>query len=367
MPKVSVIIPAYNQAQFLSTAINSVLAQTFQDFEVIVTNDGSTDNTPEILARYGERICVINQENAGLSAARNAGMRLAQGELVAFLDSDDFWYPDMLLYTVTFFDKHPEMDVVYTKFDKVNEIGEVIWRAGKGGSPGFDNYLWTLLLGNIFPPLVVVIRRACFDCCGMFDEKLIAAEDWDMWIRLAAHGYHFGSVPFSLGAYRLHSDSMSHNFDRQLHALFGVIEKNFQSLALSKDLRDLKPHAYVSQWVDAAMDAFEVGALQQSRHYLIEAAKCYRRAPCNAQAVRYYLGFVPPWVESQEFVAELTSSLPENVRREALATFRRRVADTEYKHGNYFRAVIFILRGIWCWPPSLLKVIRHLLNRVLAR
>ncbi len=183
-PSVSVIIPTYNRGWTLRAAVDSVLAQTYRDFELIVVDDGSTDDTAEILQSYGPDIQVLRQANAGVSAARNAGVRLAKGAFIAFLDSDDRWLPDKLGVQVDFFTSHPEAVICQT---------EEIWiRKGKRVNP---KKVHQKPSGRIFKaslalclvsPSAVMLHKALFDEIGRFDEALPACEDYDLWLRVSA-------------------------------------------------------------------------------------------------------------------------------------------------------------------------------------
>jgi glycosyltransferase involved in cell wall biosynthesis len=181
--RVSVIIPTYNRAWCLSEAIDSVLAQTFQDMELIVVDDGSTDDTDTILAGYGGQARLLRQTNQGVSAARNHGMRYARGDLLAFLDSDDLWHPDKLLRQAAFFDTHPEAMICQS---------EEIWmRRGVRVNPKrrhrkpsgwiFEASLALCLVS----PSAVMMRRGLLEDMGGFDESLPACEDYDLWLRVS--------------------------------------------------------------------------------------------------------------------------------------------------------------------------------------
>ncbi|OQX24791.1 MAG: glycosyl transferase [Desulfobacteraceae bacterium IS3] len=182
-PRVSVIIPAFNRSRMLKEAVDSVLAQDFTDFELIVTDDGSTDDTPEILQSYQENIIVIRQENKGVSAARNAGIAAASGEYLAFLDSDDLWLPGKLSEQIAFFNSHPDALICQT---------EEIWiRNGIRVNPKLKH---RKLSGMIFEPSLhlclvspsaVMIKRRLFETVGLFDESLPACEDYDLWLRIS--------------------------------------------------------------------------------------------------------------------------------------------------------------------------------------
>ena len=182
-PQVSVIIPTYNRGWILKEAIDSVLAQDYKDLELIVVDDGSTDNTFEILASYGNDIKVLFQENKGVSAARNRGITEASGQLIAFLDSDDLWLPRKLSTQVGFFNQMPDALICQT---------EEIWvrngirvnpkkRHKKPSGMIFEPSLELCLVS----PSAVMTRRSLFDRVGEFDVTLSACEDYDLWLRIS--------------------------------------------------------------------------------------------------------------------------------------------------------------------------------------
>jgi glycosyltransferase involved in cell wall biosynthesis len=182
-PRVSVIIPTYNRARIIEEAVDSVLAQDYKDFELIIVDDGSTDNTSEVLAPYGNEASILFQENKGVSAARNRGIAEASGMLIAFLDSDDLWLPQKLSAQVEFFNQKPEALICQT---------EEVWvRNGIRVNPGrrhkkpsgmiFEPSLKLCLVS----PSAVMIRRELLDRTGGFDETLPACEDYDLWLRIS--------------------------------------------------------------------------------------------------------------------------------------------------------------------------------------
>ncbi len=206
MPRVSVVMPAYNAGQFIAEAIESVLAQTFGDFELIVVDDGAIDDTCNVVARFSDaRVRYFYQENRERSAARNAGIRAARGEYVAFLDADDTWLPEKLARQVAHMDEHPEVGLVYCAAYKV--------RGGRVSSQ-----MKARFRGNVVRPLLtvdniiagsasaVMVRRDVLDCVGGFDEGRIIFEDWDLWLRIAMH-YTVDFVSEALACVRVHSGS----------------------------------------------------------------------------------------------------------------------------------------------------------------
>lgn len=186
LPRVSVIIPTFNRGWILREAINSVLKQDYQHVELIVVDDGSTDNTSDILNDYKGEIVVIRQKNSGVSAARNRGIRTATGSYVAFLDSDDCWLPGKLMSQMAFFNSHPDATICQT---------EEIWirngvrvnpkkRHKKPSGMIFEKSLALCLVS----PSAVVMKKSLFEMVGTFDESLPACEDYDLWLRIS-HQY----------------------------------------------------------------------------------------------------------------------------------------------------------------------------------
>jgi glycosyltransferase involved in cell wall biosynthesis len=184
MPKVSVVIPTYNRATPLVEAIQSVLKQTYTDFELIVIDDGSTDDTRNAILPYSHKVKYLYQERGGVSKARNYGIKVSRGEYIAFLDSDDLWLDKKLEVQVNFMKAHKSF-ISYT---------DEIWiRGGKRVNPGkrhrkYSGWIFDKVLPLcIISPSSVMIRREVFDRIGLFDEHLPACEDYDMWIRVAKH------------------------------------------------------------------------------------------------------------------------------------------------------------------------------------
>lgn len=242
MPKVSVVIPAYNSMNYLPETIASLLAQTFTDWEAIVVNDGSTDETEQWVSQHSDRrIKLISQENQGLSGARNTGIAHATGDYIAFLDADDLWSPTKLEKQVQCLDENPEAGLVYTWVAYIDENARPTGRIFKNQAEG--NVWKTLIEHNIVESgSVAMVRRECFDTCGTFDRNLRSfVEDWDMWLRIAAR-YPFKVVQEPLVYYRQHSTSASRNWEAMEQSYRLVIEKAFEGVA--PELQYLKGRSY---------------------------------------------------------------------------------------------------------------------------
>lgn len=220
-PAVSVIIPTYNRAWCLRQAVDSVLSQEFEAFELIVVDDGSTDDTPQLLEGYGDAIRTLRQENRGVSAARNAGIAAARAEVIAFLDSDDRWLPGKLARQVAFFASHPQALICQT---------EELWvRNGRRVNPGKRHFKRS---GMIFEPSLelclvspsaVMVRRELFDRVGVFDERLPACEDYDLWLRVSCRfPVHLIDIPLIV-KHGGHCDQLSRGWGLDRHRVASIL------------------------------------------------------------------------------------------------------------------------------------------------
>lgn len=257
-PSVSVIIPAYNAAWCVGRAIDSVLAQTFQDFELIVVNDGSSDDTAAVLARYGQSLHVIEQSNCGLSAARNRGATAARGRYVAFLDADDRWMPAKLARQVTLMMAHPHLAFCSTSALLEGPDGTALgeWRAQPSALPP----LHAIFLHNAFVPgsgSAVLVRRDALDQTGGFDEELQSIEDIDMWMRLAAMG-GYACIDEPLVVIMKRPNSMSGNISVMRAAALRVMRKN-RHLLPPRERTRLWRDAYAGVLCDYAKSGYRAG------------------------------------------------------------------------------------------------------------
>jgi glycosyltransferase involved in cell wall biosynthesis len=268
-PTISVVIPAYNQAMYVRQAIQSVLDQTNPDFELVVVDDGSTDETPEIIARIQDpRIRVIRQRNAGLSAARNTGLRESSAPLITFLDSDDYFLPDKLEVLSRHLDNHPEVGLVVGRAKYVDQTGNTIAEQTRT-PPGL--VLPALLMANPICVSGILLRRTWLESVGVFDETLRACEDWDLWLRLIAAGCQMAWLENPVVAYRLHSGQMTRQSERMRKALHLTLDKFFNQPGLPEHLKVFKKTAYASALVHAAAFAYLSNEFDRGQLDLAEA------------------------------------------------------------------------------------------------
>ncbi len=269
MPTVSIIIPAYNAEDYIREAVDSALAQTHRDREVIVVDDSSTDDTPLILQSYGDRIIVHRQANTGVSGARNTGARLATGEWLAFLDADDLWRPTKLA---------AQLASTTTPISYTNRFNF----GTRGALPEIQSKVTPLLSGDVFAPLLlrgnfitvssVMMARGVFIELGGFEHQPGGCEDWDCWLR-ASQRYEFSVCPEPLVGYRFTANSMSRNYRAMAPARRRVVSR-----ALDSDKgRKLSWHVRRQIWAETCRtngwDAGQAGArLDALRNYAAAAA-----------------------------------------------------------------------------------------------
>ena len=284
MPReVSVIIPTYNRAPYIAEAIRSVQAQTRRDVEIIVADDGSTDNTPDIVSQFGQGVTYLQLPHRGQPAAtRNAGLRAGEGEYVAFLDSDDLFLPGKLALQLAAFEQHPEAGLAYSNGYFFRDDPQVPTGRTLDGMPTpTGDALADLLRGNFLTSPVVLIRHDCLDIVGLFDERpeFFAVEDYDLWLRIAAH-FPFVYAPGDVAAIRRHGESISRDVASLRSRALVVLAK------LEASHPELTPpqRAALNEGFARHHGAI-AGALLEERHLLpatshaVQALRCSLRTP----------------------------------------------------------------------------------------
>ena len=222
-PLVSVIIPTYNREKIITRAIDSVFAQTYRDFEIVVLDDGSQDNTKAVAQAYGPKVHYFYQDNKGIAGARNAGMHQTAGDYIAFLDSDDYWLPGKLERQMALFRQHPEYGMVGCQCGAV-QIDGTYREKNRPGKSGW--ILYDLFNKNFIRTSSAVITRGCLEKVGGFDESLREGEEYDYWLRIAAE-FAIGFINEPLTVYVDNTDGMStDSLTGRLHRL-KVLEKKY--------------------------------------------------------------------------------------------------------------------------------------------
>jgi glycosyltransferase involved in cell wall biosynthesis len=239
---ISVIIPTYNYARYLGEAIDSALGQTYPALEVIVVDDGSTDETPAILAGYGDGIRVLRQRNQGVAAARNRGIAAAHGEYLAFLDSDDIWKPRKLELQIARFESDPALGLVHCGTETIDSAAKTVQVL----LDGMEGWVATEMLRFDRPVIggpcsVIVIPKRVAEEIGGFDERLLVSEDWELCYRVALR-YRVGYIAEALVRYRSHGNGIHLNIPNMEAAMLLSLEKAFSSP--DPAVQSLKSHAY---------------------------------------------------------------------------------------------------------------------------
>jgi glycosyltransferase involved in cell wall biosynthesis len=249
MPKVSIVIPAYNAMNYLPDTVESVFQQTFDNYEVIIVNDGSQDNIESWFAQLNHpKVRLITQENQGLSGARNTGILNAQGEYVALLDADDLWAPTKLEKQVELLNQSPEVGLIYTWMALIDENG---LPTGRMFSAEDEGNVWEKLLefNVVGCGSVPLIRRSCFDKVGLFDRNLRSyVEDWDLWLRMAPH-YDFKVVKEALVFYRQLSSSASKNWEAMAISYQIVLDKNFKDVPKERQYLKARSNGFINLYL----------------------------------------------------------------------------------------------------------------------
>jgi glycosyltransferase involved in cell wall biosynthesis len=276
-PLVSVIIPAYNAANYIGAALDSIFSQTLNDYEAIVINDGSPD-TPQLeqaLAPYLARIVYLKQENRGAAAARNAGLRIARGRLVAFLDADDFWLPAYLTSQINFLESS-KMDLVYADAELIGD-SQLAGRTYMETAPSSGEVTAESLLAlrcNVITSGVVARRQPIIEV-GMFDEAIRRGHDFDLWLRLAKHGVALAYQKKVLLKHRILENSLSGDIASQYQRAFKVLDTIRQRGNLTA--REASTLYHTLQKIEAEIELERGKGLLRERKFS-EAAEALRKA-----------------------------------------------------------------------------------------
>jgi teichuronic acid biosynthesis glycosyltransferase TuaG len=229
MPLVSVVIPVYNQERYIKEAVDSVLQQTYPQVELVVVDDGSTDQTPEILKTYGSRLRYLRQANAGAATALNRGIEAASGELVGWLSSDDVYESTKVQRQVELFEARPEISLTYTDFNVIDGDGRVVRTVRSPYYSDRKEFIRRLILGNFVNGSSVIAKKKALIDTGLFDPVMTYHADANMWLRLLKH-HQFGHVGEVLLNYRWHAGNASNNVAAMRRHRYVYFDKIWETL-----------------------------------------------------------------------------------------------------------------------------------------
>jgi glycosyltransferase involved in cell wall biosynthesis len=292
-PTVSVVITAYNEEQYIGAALDSVVRQTWSDWEVVVVDDGSTDDTKAVVQRYSDPVRYVYQENRGQPPARNRGIRAARGEYIAFLDADDLWHPEKLARQMSRLKANPSAKWCYSDaFFFESASGQVLHAVSQRQSLQEGDIFQALLLGNFILSPTPVVHHEVFEAVGHFNEDpaLRNGEDWAMWLRIAER-YPVECVFEPLAFIRQHQARMSQGVDLSyaLNSRLSILESALaRHPALDASLcRRARSNVY-----------YAVGRWALNRQHLAEARRLFgqalRLAPTNRSAWVYLIATLVP-------------------------------------------------------------------------
>ena len=303
---VSVVIPTYNRAAYLRVAIESVLNQTYRDFEIIIVDDASTDNTSEIVKVFGPKLRYILQEKRERSAARNTGIKNALGDIIAFLDSDDMWTPQHLESCIRAFKMLPTAAVAFSGSYLINSRGIII------GKLTFCQWR-----GNILKKAVssysfggcnassCLVKKDAFAQAGYFDEELSGAEDWEMWARLAAITPFVSSNEYT-AKIRFHEGKTSINAEKMAQFMTTSLNLVYQNSTIAPIIARLRNKAFSSLYCAIAVNFYATGDMRASRAHL---RKAFQAFPLIVVTNKYFL-----YTLSRTFLGKNVSSLLRRVK-----------------------------------------------------
>lgn len=343
MPRVSVIIPTFNRASMIQEAIESVLAQTYHDFEIIVVDDGSTDDTRQIIeAIHDERIHYCFQPNQGCAVARNNAAALSQGQYLVFLDSDDILSANALAFLAAQLDRRPDVGLVAGGFRHVNVKRRVL-REIRPWAHHPSITLESLLFYGLTPPSAVMIRRDWFERAGRFDPKFGGAEDLDFWYRLMLVGCRMIWKQSIVCEYRIHDSNITNNINQNCAVVFAVLDDLFARPDLPAEITRRKQEIYTRWRLVEIGRLFAMDQMEDARA-LLKAALLLD--PMLAQNHKRLTNAIVDWQKSVEvkdparFLERVFESLPPEIasgkfRESVLASCRKSTFYDAYVQHRY--------------------------------
>jgi predicted hotdog family 3-hydroxylacyl-ACP dehydratase len=360
MPRVSVIIPTYNRAHLLVEAIGSVLNQTLDNLELIVVDDGSTDNTECVVASVGDpRLKYVRRLNGGVAAARNTGLKNASGEFVAFLDSDDLFLPDKLAEQIGAMDDDPSPGLVYGLYYRLKQDGSSV-RQGNC-YPAGSRYL-PLRTPRIFIQTVLV-KRSWLERIGGFDENLSVCEDQDLLWRLSAAGCWTVCIPKALTIVREQPASLTKSCYLYMADMSAYLDKIFNDPRMRAEVLAARDQVYAHQYITAAASAYQSGEPALGRDIMaqiITMSSGFTKQETESLAIRFVNFMAGRSVdELKDILGIVQQSLPE--RRLFTRTFGNRMwyefsmraAFEAFGRGERTEAGTYAIKAILHRPPGL--------------
>ena len=390
-PLVSVIIPTYNRALFVQDAINSVLTQTYDNYEIIVIDDGSNDDTGEILVnRYGKKINYVWQENHGESFARNRGVSLAKGDYVAFLDSDDVWLPDKLSQQIAVLINTPDISAVFCQIWRIDEYGQKISEIPLGvGRKSSDFDLVNMFIRNRIPggASTCLLRRDIYEQFGGFAGDIHYGEDWELWLKIIAK-FPIFFLQKPLCSYRQHNHSQSsipniNQVNRRLEDYLTLLNR-FALENPNKISETLFNRSIAYQYFNSCLASYYLGSIESGKQRFTQAIYYDPNSWLEKEVVVNIIrGFVSNYFDignltnsskaMGNFRALLVNNLPDSLKGKQMrnsisGAIKVQVGILNYLNGNTTSGAKAIMEGIR-YDPSLFsfETLGILMERVFGK
>ncbi len=261
-PLISIVIPVFNRTELLRETINSVVAQTYENWELIIVDDGSTEDVERAVTHnIGHNLKLLRQANQGNAAARNKGLRHARGQYLICLDSDDIWQEEMLARCLFLLEDNEQVDVVYTLVQMIDYAGNKlplpIWPETERG-----NFLESLVLGHPILPSSALFRRRCLTKWGGFKPGM---DDWELWLRWSLNGCLFDCIEQPLLHYRLHDENFALQFHERRSSHFAMLDSIYRREGLPERIVNLRDQAYAIQHYRFAILAWQLGSESEGK------------------------------------------------------------------------------------------------------
>jgi glycosyltransferase involved in cell wall biosynthesis len=271
MKRVSVIVPAFNRSDLTVRTIKSILDQRYENIEVLVVDDGSTDDTAKKLEQFGSSIIYLYKINGGACSARNLGIKNATGDYLAFIDCDDIYYDDKVSKCVEYLEKRPSFGFVQTAIHLIDDDDKVVGSFSPSSKMATGWIAEKLILGDFISNPTVIARKECFDNVGLFDESIFMPADWDMWLRMAEK-YQAGYINEPLSGYRITNGYTIAHLQTNLKEEIYVLEKTFKRGKI-KISRNLKRKSYANMYYRIGKLYGAGGDIKKSHDFFQKAIK----------------------------------------------------------------------------------------------
>lgn len=302
---VSIIIPTYNCERYISQTIDSVLAQDYNAIELLIIDDGSTDNTKKIVLDYGDRLRLISRKNSGVCVARNMGLAEAKGQFICWMDHDDYWYPDKISQQVKAFNRHDDVGVVYSNFTRWNSNSAGIFPTPDSYikksfidkfDPEHSGWIYHLFLLDCYMlTSTAMFRRDVFEKCGAFDESLPYGEDWDLWLRISRE-YPFLKLNQSTTLYRQHQGQGSRMVRGVDYRTMILSDARDKWGLYSRDGRHLSEWQFRRQLANYhASFALNLLKANQKKRAIMSFLRAWTTYPFKVKFIGYLLAGVVGW------------------------------------------------------------------------